>query len=421
MMRRHGDSGASKVKWLAIAISILLFADAAVAEVSPKVSMPPFEKQDLPMNETPYHVLVSRVLPFFKTLANEKILIPAKVDTLYFHKLSPLGQKSLLGRLKLESIDSDKANEMLNLFAGQYINLKQRSSKIPIPKNSFEFSTRRTADVTRFTIFQKGAGLRLINPKVEPELLFLPIDNQDLRAYTGIAGADYEDKSYPTLQRKISSASPPIDTNVWLNVFSNGLNTDLFLKLPKDQQRLVLDTVGIYIAEYFRNVARNIKAGEKEYRPGVNFLSILLLERFLSAGGPVLYWYKDGDKENRTEPCIGTEIRRAGKTNWCIANVQMSFFQNTDYRYRRDIRIANESLKQRFYCKEKKDVCAKLDYALPPISPSYLDRLSILLQHEKPIPRQTIEALADYLEYTTRERDPLKRFIFETVSVAPPF
>lgn len=405
---------------LAFLACFLLCAAAVHAEAPPKPSLPPFPESDLPVNETPYHALITRVYPVFKKFANQKIDIPEKTDKLFYSKLSPAGQQALLKRLSLESIDSEKAEKILNLFAGQKINLKKRSSSLHIPAG-VDFSSRYTADVTRFTLFKQGVGLRMLHPGIETELLFLPIDVNDLRAYSGRNAGDYEDKSYPMLERSIAAANPPIAANVWLKVFTRGLGVEEFMRLPKEQQRLVVDTVGIYIAEYYRKLARKYEAGEKEDRPGVNFLSILLLERYFSTGGPVLFWYSDADAGKRKEMCEGAVTAHAGSTSWCVRKTTMFFFQTSDYRYRREVRIRNEALKQKFFCREHQALCAALDKTLPAGGPSYLDRLSIQLQQDTPVSTESLNALATYLEFTAQQQDRLRAFLAEEAAKSQPF
>lgn len=198
--------------------------------------------------------------------------------------LSKLNNK----RIRLDKSDIQiETKAILKSKDEQKGNIKQESIWVKDPY--FEDSKKRPTGKVRtgrllvLSLYESKRYLILKSDFTKDSLWFFPLNKQSVRYVGHFEDEGFCDKSYENYYKSFLDAQQETESPLILLVWSTilkGYDPSSFMDLPRAQQKLVHDTVGIFLAEEFRMSSRGKGSNLLHISPGS-----LLIATFLFFGG----------------------------------------------------------------------------------------------------------------------------------------
>lgn len=368
-------------------------------------------EKPLPNGLSPLAALRRNVIPFMKNKVPKQVLISDPITSEFYELLSPQGKRLLHRRLDLRSLNTPLGKELLDKTAGGTLVLDKPVMKF-IPRKGLIKAPSPTAvrELARLDLYTQGQALRMTDPNWTGELLFFPISGHNLRVYSGFSGGLYYDKAYSHLCKELDREIG-LNAEQWLNFFADGFDPASMKNLDLRTQRIVLDMLGIYMAEYYKREVRSLKPEESPHLTGANNLSLILLQEYLSGGGSIVHQLRNADARNQVECSMGTEKISTKNWNYCLRKADFSFFECEGYRRKVFVRLLNERILGRYLKLYHAALWQKLNEHLPLGRESLFAGLSLVLEKTGSLTELQKGAFAEALKVFRRERDQIREYM----------
>jgi hypothetical protein len=247
----------------------------------------------LPEKMSIFEYTKSHIYPFFKTKEYEQIQLSNNLSLCLYNKKTPQSKLNSDKAFQIEKLGlKDKEKEwlqsLLKNLEGRHLIFKKNSMTMepPITMETPALSSLKLPALGRLLVaamFSSKKGLILGSSYSQDKLYLVPLNKQNLR-YLGIfLDKGFDDKTYSDYFREFEKVENlGTKKEIWATLM-RGYNKEKFSKLNREEQQILHDTVGIFIAEEFRLLSRNSSEKVNQIMPAG-----MLITTYLQKGGKPL-------------------------------------------------------------------------------------------------------------------------------------
>ncbi|MBL7663382.1 alkaline phosphatase family protein [bacterium] len=234
--------------------------------------------------ETIYQFFLKQLQPLARELMQRPLVLKSPITKSFYFALADQATTHAMNVSKIETNQFKDAILYFNRPSTTVIYADGKQQEIHV-------GDHQNRALVRFALFDAQQGIRLkfstlSNAQQPREMLFLSYDLNNLRQYT--LGSDLKlwDKTYPEHCMLTKATDPAAVSKFLLTSSIVGFDAKSFYELSNAQQDLVLDTIGISLAETFKAYQFGLERyGEAS---GWNILSLTVLAPYFSGGGQIV-------------------------------------------------------------------------------------------------------------------------------------
>jgi hypothetical protein len=251
----------------------------------------------LPVNQHLESYFLKELFTKFKDLMTPPIVIDKELTGSMYHELRESEKMEFNRIFRINAKDPEKLKKVLQILNNKRLRFDSRTVIIEkmTPEGNWtvdaELKKRFSNNYTRarrgrlvvIAAHEMGRKLELKGEFSNDKLIFFPLNAQSLRYLGNFESEGLCDKTYreyfQSFVKSQKNTKNPLILDVWKSI-TNGYNPESFSSLPREQQKLIHDTVGIYLAEEFRVTIRRGRERLLQLLPGS-----LLIATYLHYGG----------------------------------------------------------------------------------------------------------------------------------------
>jgi hypothetical protein len=281
----------------------------------------------LPENISIFEYTKTKVYPFFKMQDYLNIKLSNNLSTCLYTKKTPQSKINSdkafrLKKLGVQSQEEQWLQGLLKEMEGRSI-LFNKTEMVVDPAIGqetpalYNLELKALGRLLVIALFSSKKGLILESSFSEDKLYLVPINKQNLRYLGVFFDKGFDDKTYTDYfkeYKKIESLETKQE--IWATLI-RGYDKKKFSKLTREEQQILHDTVGIFIAEEFRLLSRNSTLKLNQIMPAG-----MLIATYLQRGGEPLQLSKK--KHGANEISHIPKSYQEFKLNWNYYDTQWS-------------------------------------------------------------------------------------------------